>query len=97
MGQIGYGVQYDTGCITIHGQTQTGERTRAMILEASIKDLVDTIEHQLKRMAYAEDIIEERHRLQPPALAYFNDQIRRLRDILDSHIAPILRGKEHDS
>jgi hypothetical protein len=39
-----------------------------MILEnVSITDVVDTIEHQLKRLANAEDIIEEKHHLQPPA------------------------------
>ncbi len=60
-----------------------------MILEnVSIRDLVDTIEDQLKRMAHAEDVIEDAHGIQPPAIEYFNGQIARLRDILDSHIAP---------
>ena len=60
-----------------------------MILEdANIRDLIDTIEHQLKQSAKAEDIIEEVHKIQPPAIEYFNRQIARLRDILDDHIAP---------
>jgi hypothetical protein len=60
-----------------------------MILEnVRINDLVDTIEDQLKRLAKAEDIIEEVHGIQPPAIEHFNGQIARLRDILDSHIEP---------
>jgi hypothetical protein len=60
-----------------------------MVLEnVCISDLVDTIEDQLKRMAHAEDMREEVHGIQPPTIEYFNGQIARLRDILDSHIAP---------
>ena len=62
-----------------------------MILEASIIDLVDTIEQQLKRMAYAKEAIEERQGFQPTPIVDFYGQIQRLRNILDTH------GKEHDS
>jgi anaerobic glycerol-3-phosphate dehydrogenase len=54
--------------------------------DANIKDLVDAIEYQLKNITKAEDIIEEKHQIQLPAMAGFNEQIRRLRDILDEHI-----------
>ena len=60
-----------------------------MILEdAYIVDLVDTIERQLKQYARAEEIIEKPHHIQAPALATFNAQIRRLRELLDTHSAP---------
>ena len=60
-----------------------------MVLEdANIRDLVDTIEDQIKRLAKVEDIIEETHKIQPPAIERFNKQIARLRDVLDNHIAP---------
>lgn len=58
-----------------------------MILEGvSISDLVDTIEYLLQRIAKSEDIIEEKHHIQPPAIASFNSEIARLRAILDQHI-----------
>jgi hypothetical protein len=53
-----------------------------------IRDLVDTIEYQLKQVASAEDAIEARYHVQPDAMAFFNAEIRRLRDILDQHLEP---------
>ena len=69
------------------GKSQALERKISMELkDANMKDLVDAIEYQLKNIAKAEDIIEEKHQIQLPATARFNEQIRRLRDILDEHI-----------
>ena len=69
-----------------------------MILENTrIQDLVDTIEYLLTRMAYAEDRIEAYHHLQPPGIARFNEQIGRLRAILDNHIAPRHEATSADS
>src|SRR5262249_28741766 len=60
-----------------------------MILEdAYIVDLVDTIEYQLKQYARADERRDKQHRRQPPAIAAFYAQIRRLTDILDKHIVP---------
>ena len=59
-----------------------------ILAEAHINDLVDTIEYQLKQMATAEDLIEAYHQFQPSPIGYFNDQIGRLRAILDAHIEP---------
>ena len=60
-----------------------------MILEdASIVDLVDTIEYQLKQYAKAEARRAQQHRLQPPAIASFYTHIQRLSALLAQHMAP---------
>jgi hypothetical protein len=38
-----------------------------------IRDLVDTIEYQLRQVASAEDAIEARYRIQPDGIAFFNN------------------------
>ena len=59
-----------------------------ILAEAHISDLVDTIEFQLRQMAAAEDLLEAYHQFHPSPIGYFNDQIGRLRAILDAHIEP---------
>ena len=48
-----------------------------------IRDLVDTIEYQLKCVARYEDAIAAREHVQPDTSALFTAEVRRLRDILD--------------
>ena len=53
-----------------------------------ISDLVDTVDYQLKQMAATADLIAAYHHSHHPAIVSFHAQLRRLRDLLEAHIAP---------
>jgi hypothetical protein len=70
------------------GKVRLLERKVVMILDAKTGDLVDTIEHQLKNIAMAEDKIKEKLGRQPKGTASFKKEIKRLREILKRHDTP---------